>query len=66
MGFGVEELRDAEIEQARPAVLADQQMSRLQIAMHDAALVGERDRFEHGEKELDPAPDRKRRDAASR
>ncbi len=57
---GIEELRDAEVEQARPSVRTDEQVARLQVAVDDAAPMGELDRFEDGGEELEPARQGKR------
>ena len=56
--FGVDQLRDPEIQQSRPAVRSDQDIARLEVAMHDVASVRVLDRFQHLEEETQPVVDR--------
>ena len=49
---GVHQLRNAEVEQAWATVAGDQDVARLEVAVHHAAGVRELDRLEHGDQEL--------------
>ena len=56
----VDELRNAEIEQARAPIAVDQQVVGLEIAVDDALRVRESDGVEHVEEELHPRRNRER------
>jgi hypothetical protein len=53
-------LRESEIEHFHPAVVAQDDVRRLQIAMDDAAIVGGGQRLRHGARDLDDARHRQR------
>jgi hypothetical protein len=55
---GIRQLGDAEVEQSGLAARGDEDVRRLEIAMHDAPCVGIRDGIEHREEQLDPLPHR--------
>ena len=57
LGVGVEELGDAEVEQADLAALRDQDVRGLEVAVYDQVRVGVGDGFADGEEELDPLVD---------
>ena len=48
---GIDQLRDAEIQQQGPTIGSDQDIRWLQIAMHDQALMGNTDCRTHGVKQ---------------